>query len=132
MNYLGTTPSLTPDSANENHPVRTFNVLEQKFLASDLSISTAIANSTQTTSTVASTSFMSSNVEQFPSLEAFYSALRNAAAGNAGLQLSDTVQGSVQSAALSLLPEYVAGNGCIASDRMIFFVHGIQRIVENF
>jgi hypothetical protein len=151
MSSIGNTPSLTSDSANENHPttnsigitpslttdsvnehsVRTVNVQEQNSLASDLTTSTAIANSNQTTTTAASTSYMSLNVEQFPSLEAFYSALQNATAGNSGL-LSGFVQGSVTSTARSLLPEYIAGNGFIASDRMTAVVQEIQGSVEDF
>ena len=131
MNSIGITPSLTTDSANE-HSVRTVNVQEQNSLASDLTTSTAIANSNQTTTTAASTSYMSFNVEQFPSLEAFYSALQNATAGNSGLQLSAFVQGSVTYAARSLLPEYIAGNGFIASDRITAVVQEIQGNVEDF
>ena len=125
MNFFDITPHLTFDSANQNHPVSLVYVQEQNSLASDLTTSNATATSNQTAS-------MSLNVEQFPSLEAFYSVLCNAAVGNSGLQLRDTVEESVQSAALSLLPEYVAGNGCIAPDRMASSVQGIQRIVENF
>lgn len=72
MSSIGTTPS----TANQNHPVST--VHEQIFLASNLSTSNATTNSNQTASAIASTSYMSLNVERFPSLEEFYSAIRNA------------------------------------------------------
>jgi hypothetical protein len=129
MSSVGiTTPSLVSESANPNLPVSIVNVQEQNSLASDLTSSNSTANSNQAASNASSTSFMSLNVEQFSSLEAFYSALRNASAGNSGLQL--TVQGSIHLAARVLLPEFVAGNGGITPERMTSFVQGIQNTIE--
>ena len=124
MSSTGNTPTLTSESTS---PVRYVHVQEQNSLASDLTTSTAIANSN---STAPSTSYASLSVEEFSSLEAFYSALQNT--GNFGLRLSGHVEGVVRGTARTLLSEYAAGYGLIASNRMTFVVRGIQREVEDF